>query len=175
MQIDLIKVLSQDGLVQRQEVPLETDKLLVQGETFPLQAAGPVQLTITNSGKGVLKIEGCARVHTVMPCARCLEEVGYDFALSFSREADMKLSEEERETADEEYNFIRKTCLDVDALVQNELLINWPIRVLCKEDCKGICSHCGANLNHGECGCDRRALDPRMAAISDIFSKFKEV
>ena len=87
----------------------------------------------------------------------------------------MKLSEEERESAEEEYNFIEKDHLNVDTLVQNELLINWPIRVLCKEDCKGICSRCGANLNHGECGCDREALDPRMAAIKDIFSKFKEV
>ncbi len=52
--------------------------------------------------------------------------------------------------------------------------------VLAKEpieltDCKGICSQCGKNLNDGPCGCVEEPKDPRMAAISDIFSKFKEV
>ncbi|HAJ39913.1 MAG TPA: DNA-binding protein, partial [Lachnospiraceae bacterium] len=44
-----------------------------------------------------------------------------------------------------------------------------------KEDCKGICSICGKNLNHGTCDCDHTDLDPRMAQIRDIFNKFKEV
>ena len=44
-----------------------------------------------------------------------------------------------------------------------------------KDDCKGICSRCGANLNIQTCDCDTTGLDPRMAAIKDIFSKFKEV
>lgn len=59
--------------------------------------------------------------------------------------------------------------------LHNEVLINWPMRVLCKEDCKGICSRCGANLNQGSCDCDTADLDPRMAVISDIFKNFKEV
>ena len=57
----------------------------------------------------------------------------------------------------------------------DELIVQWPIRVLCKDDCKGICSRCGANLNIQTCDCDTTGLDPRMAAIKDIFSKFKEV
>ena len=65
--------------------------------------------------------------------------------------------------------------LDVDELVYSEILVNWPLRVLCKEDCKGICSICGKNLNHGTCDCDHTDLDPRMAQIRDIFNKFKEV
>jgi uncharacterized protein len=61
-------------------------------------------------------------------------------------------------------------------LVYDEVLTEWPLKVLCKEDCKGICSQCGANLNHETCSCKHEErLDPRMAAISDIFSKFKEV
>ena len=49
------------------------------------------------------------------------------------------------------------------------------LSVLRKDDCKGICSRCGANLNIQTCDCDTTGLDPRMAAIKDIFSKFKEV
>ena len=65
--------------------------------------------------------------------------------------------------------------LDVDKLVYGEILMNWPMQVLCKEDCKGICSHCGKDLNEGPCSCEQESPDPRMAAIRDIFSKFKEV
>ena len=71
--------------------------------------------------------------------------------------------------------YIHGYDLDVDELVYSEILVNWPLRVLCKEDCKGICSICGKNLNHGTCDCDHTDLDPRMAQIRDIFNKFKEV
>ena len=47
--------------------------------------------------------------------------------------------------------------------------------VIDKEDCKGICRRCGANLNLSECQCPKTEPDPRMAAIQDIFNKFKEV
>ena len=56
-----------------------------------------------------------------------------------------------------------------------EILMNWPMQVLCKEDCKGLCPSCGANLNLTTCDCDSTDLDPRMAKIRDVFSKFKEV
>ena len=69
---------------------------------------------------------------------------------------------------------ITGTELDVDRMIHNELLVQWPLRVLCREDCKGICSRCGTNLNYNNCDCEKQSLDPRMAAISDIFSKFKE-
>ena len=87
----------------------------------------------------------------------------------------MKLDEEGRRQSDEEYSFMDGTCLDTDVLIRNELLVNWPIRVLCREDCKGLCSICGANLTLDRVFCDREVLDPRMAAFQDIFSKFKEV
>ena len=65
--------------------------------------------------------------------------------------------------------------LDVDTLINNEILINMPVKVLCKEECKGICPVCGGNLNEKECGCDTFVPDPRMAAIKDIFNANKEV
>ena len=75
----------------------------------------------------------------------------------------------------EETDYLIGFELDVDKLVYAEILVNWPMKVLCKEDCKGICKVCGMNLNKGTCDCRRTELDPRMAAIQDIFSKFKEV
>jgi uncharacterized protein len=65
--------------------------------------------------------------------------------------------------------------LDIDQIIYDEILINWPMKVLCREDCKGICRKCGTNLNNKTCLCDQKELDPRMAAIQDIFQQFKEV
>ena len=49
------------------------------------------------------------------------------------------------------------------------------MRVLCSDNCKGICNRCGTNLNRGTCDCDNRSLDPRMSVIQDIFKQLKEV
>ncbi len=87
----------------------------------------------------------------------------------------MKLTDEERVNDLDESSYLTGYDLDVDRLVYLEVLMSWPLKVLCKEDCKGICSRCGKNLNNGPCGCTEEPKDPRMAAISDIFSKFKEV
>ena len=81
-----------------------------------------------------------------------------------------------REIADlDEQPYLQGYNLDVDQLVRDELLLNLPMKVLCDEDCKGICNRCGANLNHETCDCDRSSLDPRMSVIQDIFKQFKEV
>ena len=72
--------------------------------------------------------------------------------------------------AADEMSFVTGYELDTDALVGNEILINWPMKVLCHEDCKGICTVCGKDLNDGECGCDTFVPDPRMAVIKDIFN-----
>ena len=75
----------------------------------------------------------------------------------------------------DEQPFLNGYNLDVDQLVCNELLLSLPMKVLCREDCKGICNRCGANLNIETCDCDTRALDPRMSVIQDIFNQYKEV
>ena len=65
--------------------------------------------------------------------------------------------------------------LDLDRIIYDEVLVNWPMKVLCKEDCAGICKKCGKNLNHGTCDCEKTEPDPRMAVIQDVFKNFKEV
>mgnify|MGYP004732608711 CR=1 FL=1 len=65
---------------------------------------------------------------------------------------------------------IYQSSVDTDQLVHDEALLVWPERVLCKEDCKGLCPVCGKNQNLGFCGCDTTQRDPRMAKILDIFS-----
>ena len=110
-----------------------------------------------------------------MPCDRCLEPVDIPFELELDEELDMTKTESERTEDLDEQPYVSGYNLDVDRLLSNELLLNLPMKVLCREDCKGICNRCGANLNHMECSCDRSSPDPRMSVIQDLFQKFKEV
>ena len=160
MQIHLSDISSSEGKSQHYSVAFEMDTITFQQGTFPVLAKEPVELTITNTGDRVLELEGSGLVTVGIPGDRCLEE---------------KLTDEERVNDLDESSYLTGYDLDVDRLVYLEVLMSWPLKVLCKEDCKGICSRCGKNLNDGPCGCAEEPKDPRMAAISDIFSKFKEV
>lgn len=175
MLINLSKVLSQDGKIETVLASVDMETFHSRLGEYSLVSQNPIKVTIENLGNQVLLIQGNAQVALNIPCGRCLEAVAYSFSIEFQEQIDMKLSEEERSAQLEDSNFIVDKMLDVDQLVYNEILIKWPIQVLCKDSCKGICSRCGANHNLTACNCDTTELDPRMAAISDIFSKFKEV
>ena len=128
-----------------------------------------------NTGGKRLDLEGSTDLSLEIPCDRCLDPVRKDIHLTFVRTLDLR-DPEERDTEDfEEQPYLDGYSLDVDQLVCDELILNLPMKVLCREDCKGICNRCGANLNYETCDCDTRSLDPRMAVIQDIFKQFKEV
>lgn len=175
MQIHLSEISSSEGKCQQYAIPFEMDMIVFQQGSFPVLKKDPVELTITNTGNRVLELEGRSAVTVAVPCDRCLEEVCVPIPLQFQRKLDMKLTEEERIDDLDESSYLTGTDLDVDRLVYLEVLMSWPLKVLCREDCRGICSQCGKNLNEGPCRCKDEPKDPRMAAISDIFSKFKEV
>ncbi len=141
---------------------------------FPISRKAPVKLHICNQENAAVLITGTVDIEVMIPCARCLEEV----PTSIRFDIDKKLRIEEDGLVDDEMeqpDYLIGFELDVDKLVYAEILVNWPMRVLCKDDCKGICKVCGMNLNKGACSCQRTELDPRMAAIQDIFNRFKEV
>ena len=141
---------------------------------FPISRKAPVELHICNQENAAVLITGTVDIEVMIPCARCLEEV----PTSIRFDIDKKLRIEEDGLVDDEMeqpDYLIGFELDVDKLVYAEILVNWPMRVLCKDDCKGICKVCGMNLNKGTCSCDSFVPDPRMAAFQDIFNKFKEV
>lgn len=174
MIIDISKVVKSINKEVSEEVSIELTSFESRLGDFPILQKSPVVLTITNQENKTLFIRGAVDVTLSIPCGRCLEEVPTQICFDIDKKLDINdgsLVDDEME----ENDYLIGFELDVDKLVYAEILVNWPMRVLCKEDCEGICKVCGANLNKGDCGCQRTELDPRMAAIQDIFSKFKEV
>ena len=174
MIIDISKVVKSINKEVSEEVSIEMNSFESRLGEFPILQKSPVVLTITNQENKTLFIRGAVDVTLSIPCGRCLEEVPTQICFDIDKKLDINesiLIDDEME----ENDYLIGFELDVDKLVYAEILVNWPMKVLCKEDCEGICKVCGANLNKGDCGCQRTELDPRMAAIQDIFSKFKEV
>ena len=174
MIIDISKVVKSINKEVSEEVSIELTSFDSRLGDFPILQKSPVVLTLTNQENKTLFIRGAVDVTLSIPCGRCLEEVPTQICFDIDKKLDITestLVDDEME----ENDYLIGFELDVDKLVYAEILVNWPMKVLCKEDCEGICKVCGANLNKGDCGCQRTELDPRMAAIQDIFSKFKEV
>lgn len=175
MLINLTDVLSSEGKTAEKQVSLEMTKFSSGVDEFPITEKSPVDFRFYNLEKGKARIEGSARVVLRMNCGRCLKEVDKEMHLVFSRivyapdEVTRGTEEEDDQTFMDGYQ------LNVEDLIYSEILLNLPMKVLCNENCKGICKICGKDLNEGECECDTFVPDPRMAVIKDIFNANKEV
>lgn len=175
MLINLTELFSVEGKEKRYTLETEIETFETPDGVCEVLSKEPVVLHIQNLGDRKLLLTGSAKLSLEMPCSRCLEPVEVPFDLTIEEELDMKKTDEERVEDLDEQPYVSGYNLDVDQLLSNELLLNLPMKVLCKEDCKGICNRCGANLNHMTCSCDRSSPDPRMSVIQDLFQQFKEV
>ena len=175
MLINLSELFPVEGKSKTYDLELEMTQFHAPDGVYGIVEKHPVNLVITNQGDKVLTVKGEADVCLEMPCSRCLEPVKVPFHLEIDQKVDMKQTDEDRAADLDEQFYINGYNLDVDQLVGNELTLNLPMKVLCSEDCKGICNRCGTNLNHETCDCDNRPLDPRMSVIQDIFKQSKEV
>ena len=157
-----------------EEVVIEMNTFSSRLGDFPILKKSPVRLYVSNQENKKLLIRGTVDIEASIPCGRCLEEVPtsihFDIDKELTFDGSVIIDEEMEET-----DYLIGFELDVEKLVYAEILVNWPMKVLCSETCEGICKVCGMNLNKGACDCQRTELDPRMAAIQDIFNKFKEV
>lgn len=88
------------------------------------------------------------------PCARCLEQIPTEVLYTFNETVDLS---DETDT------------VDLIPFVEECLFINEPYKMLCKEECKGLCPGCGVNLNHAECQCEETIeIDPRFEALKQL-------
>lgn len=109
----------------------------------PVKVCGEVFLTDAHSaflqGEVAFTLKG--------ECTRCLEPA--------ENEIIAKFNEQVEQNNQEGYSLVNDK-IDLSQIVDDAILTNLPISFLCKEDCKGICPSCGANLNDEQCKCNNR-------------------
>ncbi len=109
-------------------------------------------------------------------CARCLSPVEDTFALEFERTVadEGTLTDEQMEDNVDEYVIIYGGELDLDEELRDALILSFPMRLLCTEDCEGLCPKCGKPRREGECGCSTREIDPRLAVLATLLDGSNE-
>ena len=175
MLINLSDVLSDQHKTVEETVRLEMEAIRMKSGTYPIISKEPVHVRVEHIRGKELLVNAETRIVVAIPCDRCLDDVKREFVLDCAKHVDVGLSDAELTEELDESNFIDGYHLDVDKLLSNEILSGWPEKVLCKEDCKGLCPVCGQNLNTKSCDCEDTGLDPRMSVVRDLFKNFKEV
>jgi len=122
--------------------------------------------------KETVFIEGTAATTVEAPCSRCLEPTRLPIASSFKYTycPSTSLSQEEVElrAEDLDYAYYEEDTIDLDNLIFEQIMLQIPIKPLCAETCKGLCPHCGINLNVASCGCQNERFDERLAALKQF-------
>ena len=129
--------------------------------------------TITNTA-GYIRMTLTLSVDYVAPCARCLKDVSGSFSFDVERTVvTPKMTEGLTEDRIDELVVVEDGFLDIDELLLEVLALSFPFRFLCREDCKGLCSHCGKDLNDGPCDCETKEIDPRLEPLRKLLEKMK--
>ena len=118
-------------------------------------------------------VTGTISVAAEIDCTRCLIPVEHLLAFSFEAayvpsEVLLKESEAELEAGDLDVDALDTDELDLREVVREQILLNLPDQIFCRDDCKGLCQKCGANLNWIDCSCEEKEIDPRWAALKNL-------
>lgn len=174
MVIKLSNILSVPNKSEEMDADITLTSIDGRGSAYEITSKEPVHVKLTNLGGQKIHLEAHIVCSIAIPCDRCLKDVIHDYDIEVDRKLNVSESEDNDDLDD--VNYIKEYNLDIDMLVYEEVTLRLPTKNLCREDCKGICPVCGADLNHKECGCDRKVYDPRMSDVLDIFNNyFKEV
>ena len=116
---------------------------------------------LVSDSAGMVRLEGVIEAEVSAHCARC------DKPVSYMKQVEIRFmlaTALEDEDVDDIW-VVDSDDVELNDIFVPELIMDMDMSVLCSEDCVGLCPKCGHNLNHGECGCDRHSVDPRLAVL----------
>ena len=117
-------------------------------------------------------VEGSLETTVATNCCRCLELANFpvmsNFRYTFAPAGNQPRDEQELHSEDLEFGFYEGDIIDLDDLLFEQIMLQIPIKVLCKDTCKGLCPHCGTDLNTAKCNCQTEVIDERLAVLKKI-------
>jgi DUF177 domain-containing protein len=146
----------------------------------PLKTEGRAQLVEEHHGKRQslkdIRLRGQLSTSLELLCARCLEpiaqDIGRDFDLLYRPQgADAGKPEAPVSGTEAEISYYQGEGLLLEDALREQVLLAVPLKVICREDCKGLCPQCGKNLNLEQCSCAEPIEDPRWSALKEIREK----
>ena len=149
----------------------------------PVRARGRAQLVEEHHWKHRLiqdiRLKGALSASLEIACARCLapvvQEVEREFDLLYRPlGADAGQQEISFSAAEAEIGYYQGTGLLLEDVLREQVLLALPLKAICRQDCKGLCPQCGADLNLAPCSCQQPVGDPRWSALKEFRSKLDD-
>jgi uncharacterized protein len=174
-----------------EQEPIEFDVAIPPGEidygaearqVDPLKVDGRADLIEEQRGPREIvpdiRLQGKYAGQFEVLCARCLDPVQHaldgQFDLLFRPSGlDEEAPDHSISTSETEIGYYQDGGLLLEDVLREQVLLSLPARTLCREDCKGLCPHCGCHLNTETCNCDTAPTDPRWTALSELRSRIK--
>lgn len=130
---------------------------------YPFQQPVRVFGTVTQSA-GVVTLRAKVHYRYDGVCDRCTCEIHRDLVMEMEHILVVSLNHED----DGSFVLIDNYQLPLDELVEEDLILDQPSKILCRDDCRGLCPQCGKDLNGGLCGCQPDTVDPRLAVLKQL-------
>lgn len=135
----------------------------IEREDFKLILKSPLRVYGNASYDGqIVNLKGNITAIIEVQCSRCLESLDYHLNVEFDEDYS-KLEH------NEEIYPIEEECIDLKDMIMDNIILSMPLRFLCSDECKGLCTVCGKNLNKYQCDCNKDNVDPRLAVLKDLF------
>ena len=125
--------------------------------------APPLGEGVIENSADVLTLRGAIRAGLHCACDRCAREFDRDMEIPL----DVPLATDLQDEESPDYFLLEGDELDLDEVLETSFILGLEPRFLCREDCKGLCPRCGADLNLGPCGC-KPEKDPRLAVLEQL-------
>lgn len=148
-------------------VPVEGEISLSDVEIWGQNVFGaPVRISGSLRNRaGIVSLRYSADIRLDYACDRCRRRTEKRVSYAFEHLLVRELSGSDE---NDEFLVVPDGMLNLDELVMTDVTLELPFRLLCKEDCKGLCPICGADLNETECGCRKEQADPRLAKLKEL-------
>ncbi len=163
MKMELGRVFDIEGESLVVEDVVDLSKVKLFGGICPFVQPVPVRALAKNRA-GVVTLDLSVDFSLELSCDRCLTSFERSFSLTPTHTLVRELNGEDTG----EYVICPDGFLDLDELVLNDVVLESPMVVFCREDCKGLCTKCGADLNQGDCSCSNEEIDPRLMALKQL-------
>ena len=162
MLLKLKDVFLNDGSRSESDYSLPLAELDINGD-YPFKSPVRVIATAVNRA-GVVELNVKAVFDYTTRCDRCFVPIIKHMELSFTHGLATELIDEENDDYIETPDY----TLELDDVVISDIILNLPRKMLCRDDCRGLCPDCGKNLNEGDCGCGRQTVDSRLDILKQL-------
>lgn len=158
-----------------------SDRSWLPEELQEKSGTATAEVQLTKKGENRIEVQGKLQAELSLTCDRCLAEYAYPLVASLQLivelpESDRHWRLQDMEGTGSELETLQVTepVLDLEDILRQQVYLGLPAKQLCREDCRGLCNHCGRNLNEGQCNCHEKHRAGSPFAVLASYGKKKK-